>query len=144
MKIENEREYRIGGAWLRRFEQSLEQLRHAPLGNEHPKLRQARLEALKSQIEDLREQMAEYETLRQHRVRSVSVSSLEELPDVLIKARIASGLTQEQLAERMNLKKQQIQRYEATRYASASLERLIEIAKALNIQITAEVVFGQW
>ncbi|AWR87659.1 helix-turn-helix transcriptional regulator [Meiothermus taiwanensis] len=143
MRIENEREYRISGAWLRRFEQSLEQLQRAPLGNEHPKLRQARLEALQSQIEDLREQMAQYEALRRREVRSVQVSSLEDLPEALIKARIAAGLTQEQLAKRLKLKKQQIQRYEATHYASASLERLIEIARALNVQIKAEVVFGR-
>lgn len=143
MKIENERDYRITGAWLRRFEQSLERLRTAPLQDEHPKLRQARLDALKSQIEDLRQQMAEYEALREKQVRSTGVHSLEELPDALIKARIAAGLTQEQLAERLHLKKQQIQRYEATRYASASLERLIEIANALGIKIRAEIVFGQ-
>lgn len=35
-----------------------------------------------------------------------------------------------------------MRRYEATCYASASLERLAEIAKALGVQIKAEVVFG--
>ena len=143
MKIENEREYRITGAWIRRFENVLEQILLEPEGDEPPWLRKARVESTQSQIEDLREQMAEYEALRGKQVRSASVNSLEELPDALIKARIASGLTQEQLAERLNLKKQQIQRYEATRYASASLERLSEIARALDIQITAEVVFSQ-
>lgn len=87
--------------------------------------------------------MAQYEALRRREVRSVQVSSLEDLPEALIKARIAAGLTQEQLAKRLKLKKQQIQRYEATHYASASLERLIEIARALNVQIKAEVVFGR-
>lgn len=143
MKIENEREYRITGAWIRRFENALEQILLEPEGDEPAWLRKARIEASQSQIEDLREQMVEYEALRSKQVHSASVNSLEQLPDALIKARIASGLTQEQLAERLNLKKQQIQRYEATRYASASLERLSEIARALGIQITAEVVFGR-
>lgn len=143
MKIENEREYRITGAWVRRFESALEQILAEPEGDEPAVLRKARIESTRSQIEDLRAQMAEYEALRGKQIRSASVSALEELPDALIKARIASGLTQEQLAERLGLKKQQIQRYEATRYASASLERLSEIGRALNIQIKAEVVFVQ-
>lgn len=143
MKIENDREYRITGAWLRRFQQDFERLQNAPLDNEHPKLRKAKLDALESQAEDLRDQMREYEALRNKEIPSAEVSSLEELPDALIQARIAAGLTQEQLAERLDLKKQQIQRYEATRYASASLERLIQIAKALEVQIRAEVVFSR-
>ena len=142
MKIENDREYRITGAWLRRFKQDFERLQNIPLGNEHPRSRKAQLDALESQIEDLHDQMQEYEALRNKQVHSADVSSLEELPEALIQARIAAGLTQEQLAERLNLKKQQIQRYEATRYASASLERLTQIAKALGVQIKAEVVFG--
>ena len=40
-----------------------------------------------------------------------------ELPATLIKARISQGLSQRDLAERLSLKEQQIQRYEATDYA---------------------------
>lgn len=56
---------------------------------------------------------------------------LENLPEMLIEERIRLGFTQKQLAEKMGLKEQQIQRYEANRYQSASLRRLQEVAKAL-------------
>ena len=52
-----------------------------------------------------------------------------------IKARIAQGLSQKDLAERLKLKEQQIQRYEATDYASASLNRIKEVVTALGIDI---------
>ncbi|MBZ0187422.1 MAG: helix-turn-helix domain-containing protein [Candidatus Obscuribacterales bacterium] len=50
----------------------------------------------------------------------------------LIQARIARGLAQEDLAKLLNLKKQQIQSYEASDYASASLSRIMEIARMLH------------
>ena len=60
------------------------------------------------------------------------LSVVAELPTVLIKARIAQGLSQKDLAERIGLKEQQIQRYEATDYASASLNRIKEVVSALG------------
>ena len=56
---------------------------------------------------------------------------LENLPEMLVEERLRLELTQKQLAEKMGLKEQQIQRYEATRYQSASLRRLQEVAEAL-------------
>ena len=55
-----------------------------------------------------------------------------QLATFLIKARIARGLSQRELADRIGLKEQQIQRYEATDYASASLARIKEVASALG------------
>ena len=60
------------------------------------------------------------------------LSGVAELPTVLIKARIAQGLSQKDLAERLGLQEQQIQRYEATEYASASLTRIKEVVSALG------------
>jgi HTH-type transcriptional regulator/antitoxin HigA len=56
---------------------------------------------------------------------------LENLPEILIEERKRLGLTQRQLAERLEIKEQQIQRYEASRYQSASLQRLCEVAKVM-------------
>jgi ribosome-binding protein aMBF1 (putative translation factor) len=143
MKIENERDYRITGAWLRRFETDYERrIKEKPLGNMSPVLRKAQLDAMASQMEDLQEQMREYESLKSRQKTSATLDSLEDLPDALIQARIASGLTQEGLAEKLGLKKQQIQRYEATRYQGVSLQRLSDIANVLAVKIKAEIVFG--
>ena len=65
--------------------------------------------------------------------------SLSELPGVLIRARIAMGLSQTDLARRLNMKPQQVQRYEATNYMSASLARLIEVADTLEIKISSHL-----
>jgi ribosome-binding protein aMBF1 (putative translation factor) len=90
-------------------------------------------------LDDLRSEVGEFEALHTGRVPSVQFSSLEGLSQALIAARIAAGLTQRELAERLDMKEQQIQRYEATDYASASLARIAEIADALGIQINGTV-----
>jgi len=44
-------------------------------------------------------------------VSVLELESLAELPEALIRARIAVGLTQKGLAGRLGLKEQQVQRY---------------------------------
>jgi transcriptional regulator with XRE-family HTH domain len=65
----------------------------------------------------------------------ITVGSFEELPEVLIKARIARGWTQRQLARKLKLKEQQIQRYESVNYRTVSVGRLLDIAQALDIRL---------
>ena len=84
---------------------------------------------------DLRQELAEYDALKGRQVSTLELHSLSELPDLLIKARIARGYTQADLAKRLQLKAQQIQRYEATRYRSVSFARLLDIARSLDLDL---------
>ena len=133
--ITNERQYRITRSKARGFERALEQFDAGSpkRADVHPGLVQAEREAIASQLASLREELEEYDQLKSAEVSAIVVSSLDELPEGLIKARIARGLTQRQLAQRLDLKAQQIQRYEAERYASASYQRLCEVAHALGV-----------
>ena len=72
-----------------------------------------------------------------HLIRNPCVIEIKCFKDLgygLIKARIALGLSQKGLAERLGLKEQQIQRYEAECYSSAGFSRLVEISEALKIR----------
>ncbi|MGH9836854.1 MAG: helix-turn-helix transcriptional regulator, partial [Blastocatellia bacterium] len=102
----------------------------------HPRLIKAEKEGIASQLATLRRELREYERLRAGRVR-VSLREVEQLPKKLVRARIASGLTQEALAQKLGLKRQQIQRYEATEYASASLATIRQIAQAIESTVSA-------
>jgi transcriptional regulator with XRE-family HTH domain len=138
--IKNEREYRITKAQADKFEHALSQLPTSEaVTGLHPLIQKAQRDALQSQLDELREQVAEYESLRSGQQAVISLDSLEELPQALIRARIAAGLTQRQLAEKMGLKEQQIQRYEATEYASADLARVNEVARALGLRVREDV-----
>jgi ribosome-binding protein aMBF1 (putative translation factor) len=137
--IANEREYRIARAAAQRFEMALAQVEDRG-AERHPLLQKALRESIESELKILRAQLAEYDALRTGQIAVLELESLRELPEALIRARVAAGLTQKELAARLGLKEQQIQRYEATRYSGANLDRLQAVADAIGIQIRERVV----
>jgi transcriptional regulator with XRE-family HTH domain len=139
--ITNERQYKITRSEADRFRKAISELTKAPpRADVHPRLQQAEREAMESQLADLQAELAEYDRLKSADLAVISINSFDELPDGLIQARIASGLSQKALADRLGLKEQQIQRYEAERYASASYQRLREIANALGVRIKNDIL----
>ena len=137
--IKNERQYRITKAQAARFRQALQTLHDRPDDDLHPVLRAAQEAAIRSQLADLEAEIADYDALTSGRPVRLELDSFAELPETLIRARIALGLTQRQLADRLGLKEQQIQRYEATNYASASLARVNQVIEALGIDVREQV-----
>jgi ribosome-binding protein aMBF1 (putative translation factor) len=138
--IENERQYRVTKQRIAQFEASLANLRATPRpAHVPPRLHRAMHESIESQVADLRHEVAEYEALKARQVSVLELHSLSELPELLIKARIARGYTQAELAKRLHLKPQQIQRYETTRYHTVSFRRLLEIAHALDVDLSETV-----
>ena len=132
--IKNEKQYRITKAQVRRFEAALAELagQQRP-SNVAPRLWEAQRQAAQSQMEELREQVAAYERLHVGQSKEVLLEGVEDLPKALIRARIAAGMTQEGLARRLGLKAQQVQRYEATEYESASFARILKVVQALGL-----------
>ena len=133
--IKNERQYRITKTQAERFERTLVELRRddAEEGDVHPLLAKARKDAVTSQLAELKSELREYESLKAGLFEMDELQVVADLPTLLIRARIARGLSQKDLAERIGLKEQQIQRYEATDYTSASLSRIIEVVSGLRV-----------
>lgn len=136
--ITNERQYRITKAQIEKFKTTIGDfdIKAATEQTKSKVLAKAELEALRSEYEKLSSQLHEYETLKSGTVEVLKASTLEDLPSILIRARIAKGFSQRQLAEAMGLREQQIQRYEAEKYTSANLQRLAEVANALSLNIS--------
>lgn len=141
--ILNERQYAITKVQIKKFEYAIVELNSIPPPNdENQKLRhQLHIDALNSQLEEMREEVKEYENLKEGNVKYFRYDSFEKLPEILIKARIVRGLTQEQLANILNVKPQQVQRDEANNYACASFTKILKVQQALNIEIREEVIF---
>jgi len=138
--IKNERQYRITKTQAGKFAHALTaDANGTEDGSIHPLLLQAQRDALRSQHDDLCRELAEYEALRSGKQTVLEVNSWSELPQALIRARISAGLSQKDLAERLDLKEQQIQRYESTSYNGASFGRLSEIIRALGVTVRKEV-----
>ena len=91
-------------------------------------------EALQSQLSDLEAEIQEYEALKAGDFAFGQLKEVAKLPRQLIRARIARGLSQRELADRLGLKEQQVQRYEASDYASASFGRIRDVVSALGME----------
>lgn len=99
-------------------------------------LRSTQIDAINSQIATLEAELLHYQLLKAGEITFAKTHSLESLPSVLVQARIAAGMSQTDLAARLGLKAQQVQRYESSSYSGASLDRLIEVCDALNVHTT--------
>lgn len=139
----NEREYRITKSELRKFEEAIDaNPGYVPSKGTDPRMKEVMNDALESLAETLREEIQRYEDLRDGRVRQRELEGLTDLPTALIEARIAAGLTQRGLAERLGLKEQQIQRWESNRYSGVGLRRIQEVIDALGMGITETVRYA--
>ena len=96
-------------------------------------------DALQSQIDELRGDLEAFDRLKAGQVHAAELSSLNDLATLFIQARIAQGLTQKQLAERLNVKEQQVQKDEANLYETASLSRLKRLAEVLGVEFEGQV-----
>jgi HTH-type transcriptional regulator/antitoxin HigA len=141
--ITNERQYRITRAQLKRFDEAAEaQAGRDPGRDVDPRIHAAMGDALRSEAEELRRQLHEYERLLAGEIKTRDLRSLTDLPRALIEARIAGHMTQKELADRLGLAEQQIQRWEATNYAGVGVERMQNAADALGARITEKVSFS--
>lgn len=140
--IKNERQCRITRNRADEIRHSITELSDAELPEGlDPGTRQLQVDALRSALADLDTELADYDAL--HDTTRFEATGLNQLPVTLIRARIARGLTQRQLAERVGLPEQAVQRYEANDYTGVSFARLVEIADALEITIHYDVRLSQ-
>src|SRR5205807_6719959 len=91
------------------------------------------------QIQDLTNEVREYEAIWGSNKAIPELRSFDDLPNALVRARLSLGLTQKELADRLGLPEQQIQRYESNDYQTASVSRIREVIDALGIKVSQEV-----
>lgn len=140
--IKNEKQYNITQKKIRDFQSALEKFKEIDHTRRQDHLKQQiEIESLKSDIKALRTEIREFEKLKTGKIKTITAPSFEELPALLIKARIARSMSQKELAAVLGLKEQQIQRYEQNNYASASLSRVQQIIEALQINIEEKLKF---
>ncbi len=98
--------------------------------------------SLKTIVGDLEIQLKEYDDLEKGNLQILSCSKLEDLPLNLIKARIASGLSQKKLADKLGISPQQVQRNETNDNQHLNAGKLQEISDALGLEIEiSKIVF---
>ena len=136
--ITNQRQYLVAQSQAERFRQALAAPDAQGL---HPKAARAMRAGLRSQLDDIEAELVEYDALSQGQVTELEAESIVGIGQALIKARIVRNLTQKELAERLSLAEQQIQRYEATLYRGVAAERLQQVADALRLRVRERFTF---
>ncbi|MBM3122280.1 MAG: helix-turn-helix transcriptional regulator [Chloroflexi bacterium] len=134
IKIKNDLQLAASNRWRADFQKALAEVRRDAMGVP-PRLRRAQVDGLRSQIEDLDREIAEYEALRRGSPARITFDSLDALPDALVRVRISRRLTQEDLARRLGVKPQQVQRWEAGAYAQATYATIRKVAAALKVDV---------
>lgn len=130
--ITNQCQYLIAHSQAERFRKALAAPDTTGL---HPKAAKAMRAGLRSQLEDLEAEIAEYDALREGKITKLEAESIVGIGPALIKARIVRNLTQKELAERLQVAEQQVQRYESTQYQGVAAERLQQVADALRLGV---------
>ncbi len=139
--IRNDKEYRHSKEQRSKLEAELHKLSPARRSAERDEVASEVIDALRMQIEDLEREISEYEDLKEGRLLSFGTDDLDSLGEFLTKARIARGLTQEELGELLGMTQQQIQRYERDGWQKISLWRLAEAAGALGLDVNIRARF---
>lgn len=116
--ITDEQQYRVTKARIQRFEDAL---MHAEdrAAERHPLLQQVLRRNVEAELQAMYEQLSEYATRQGTGPSTLGLGAGLDRPLALIRTRIAAGINQEELAERLGLAEQQIRQYEAARYARA-------------------------
>ena len=136
--IHSDKQRRISMREVRRLKEALSAA--SSRESEQAWLRDVGMDAIRSEIARLEADIADYDMLKAGEIGFAKSFALESLPSILVRARIAAGMSQTSLAEALKMKPQQIQRYEASEYQGANLARLIEVSKVLGVH--TEGLFG--
>lgn len=136
--IRNESEYKDAvrrlGEQEERLKQQATQLKQTKLSKEEI---QRVLDPVRSFHEQIKEEIASYERLK--RGEFDELQNFSGIGRLLIALRIAKGLTQRELAERLEVSETQVSRDERNEYHGVTVDRANRILEALEVEVTSAV-----
>ena len=136
--IRNETEYQEASARLaeerNRLADHRTRLKEAGLNDEEIKRVVDPMESFHLQLQ---EEVESYERLK--RGEFEDLDNLRGLGHLLISVRIAQGISQRELAKRLNVHESQVSRDERNEYFGITLERAVKILDALDVRLHTKV-----
>ena len=129
--IKNDRQYLIAVKKLRRYFVLRQRLAHRPAGPLDLRPRAEDLAKIDQLTSALQSEIDEFDSLVKSTTDIPGLDSVGQIPLNLIRARIAVGWSQRRLAEKCNLHRVQIWRFEKSEYRWATLETLMKVSAVL-------------
>jgi DNA-binding XRE family transcriptional regulator len=137
--IKNEKEYKFTQELVGEFQKSLAAIeRDEARKTNDPDGWELMRGSLQCQLDKLKAEVTEYEKLISHDCHLpiiLKLDDIDDLPQILIKARMAAKLSQQELAKLAGLTEEQIERYEDNDYEDASFLDVKFVIDALDIKI---------
>jgi DNA-binding Xre family transcriptional regulator len=134
--IKNEKQYRITKKKLLSIYDEIKRIHGI---SEHlPAKERLILVSLKTMQDQLEIEIATYDLLKTKASPLLEERSIDDLPNLLIEFKIQSGMTQKEFSEKVGMKEQQLQRYEAENFKSISFKNLLKILHAVGLKVTVK------
>jgi len=130
--LKNEKQYNSAKAKLEKWRKAKKQLRKDGLAGQADWLVGEQAFGIDQQIKQLSAEVKEYEDTVSGKLKLPDPTLISEIPRFLISWRIARHWTQRELADRVGMHENQIQKYESEDYSCASLQTISNIAAALK------------
>ncbi len=124
----------------RRAEEQIEYLRselqEMSTDEQQDEVARSVMSGLRMQISDIENRLAEYERLKKGSTPILTADNFDDIGELVIKARVARGWSQAELARALDMEQQQVQRYEKNDWQKISLWRLQEVVEALGLEVS--------
>ena len=109
-------------------------------GREKPTRRNADfIERCQAMVRQREAEIGDYDALKRGDLRVPKVNRVDELATFISRIRIANGVSQTELARRLGVSKQVINRYEESGYQTVGLARLQQILDALGAKVQIDL-----
>lgn len=147
--IKSEHELIVTKSWVEKFQQAIISLhQNEEKRRTDPEGWRLLIDSYYAHIKNLQSEIGEYELLLNHNpihplvLQNVNIR-LDEIGEILVKARIAQKITEKEIAALTQLTEEQIKEYEKKDYQNASFDTVIEVAEALGIKLQHCIVVSE-
>ena len=142
--IKDELEYEVSKEWVEKFNKTLAAMERDEEAKRKDFLKwDAGRGSIQCHLDQLHEEIAEYERLMawdKSKPIEIVVENFNRLSEALIKALIAAKMSEEELAEILDIDPELIKEYEKKKYQNASLMEILEISLALGLEFKTAVM----
>jgi transcriptional regulator with XRE-family HTH domain len=142
--IKDEFQYEVSKDWVQKFNKTLAAMDRDEEAQRKDFLKwDAGRGSIQRHLDQLHEEIAEYEKLMAwDKIEPIEivVEDFNRLSDALIKARMAAKMSLEELAERLDMDPERIEKYEKKQYLDATLREILDISLALGLEFKTAVM----
>lgn len=133
--IKNEKQLKITKSNIKKFQEALQLLSKDVQDENSSLLYQLKIDSIKSQIEEMKDEVYDYEKLKAGKVNRL-VANFQNIGEILIRGRLARGLNHKGMGKLLGVSQQQIQKYESENYGKASIEKVQKICEILDVNVS--------